>query len=321
MEAGDFFVGGYYGGVAGSGFATEKRMSTEPKLAENFTVDDLLDFSNEDAIITDGFFDNVAGNSTDSSTVTLNSSGSGGENHFSVNLPHSSQFSGELCVPYDDLAELEWLSNFVEDSFSTDQNLQSNLQIFATSKSPTPESSYSSTRPDSFTRSPTNPIFQHDTPLPGKARSKRSRAAPCDWSTRLLHLTPKSTGQKKKESTNANSESPGRKCLHCAAEKTPQWRTGPMGPKTLCNACGVRYKSGRLVPEYRPAASPTFVSTKHSNSHRKVLELRSQKELQRAQAQHQQFLSQTSIFGISNGGGGDDFLIHHHGGPHFRHMI
>ncbi|XP_078448124.1 GATA transcription factor 2 [Wolffia australiana] len=70
-----------------------------------------------------------------------------------------------------------------------------------------------------------------------------------------------------------------RRCTHCASEKTPQWRTGPLGPKTLCNACGVRFKSGRLVPEYRPAASPTFVLTQHSNSHRKVLELRRQKEL------------------------------------------
>jgi hypothetical protein len=70
-----------------------------------------------------------------------------------------------------------------------------------------------------------------------------------------------------------------RRCTHCASEKTPQWRTGPLGPKTLCNACGVRFKSGRLVPEYRPAASPTFVLTQHSNSHRKVMELRRQKEL------------------------------------------
>ena len=47
-----------------------------------------------------------------------------------------------------------------------------------------------------------------------------------------------------------------------------------MGPKTLCNACGVRYKSGRLFPEYRPAASPTFVPSLHSNSHKKVIEMR-----------------------------------------------
>lgn len=65
-----------------------------------------------------------------------------------------------------------------------------------------------------------------------------------------------------------------RKCMHCEITKTPQWRAGPMGPKTLCNACGVRYKSGRLFPEYRPAASPTFCPSLHSNSHKKVLEMR-----------------------------------------------
>ncbi|KAL7081318.1 hypothetical protein ACP275_14G032500 [Erythranthe tilingii] len=70
----------------------------------------------------------------------------------------------------------------------------------------------------------------------------------------------------------------GRRCWHCQADKTPQWRAGPMGPKTLCNACGVRYKSGRLLPEYRPANSPTFSSNLHSNSHRKVVEMRRQKQ-------------------------------------------
>jgi len=25
---------------------------------------------------------------------------------------------------------------------------------------------------------------------------------------------------------------------------TPQWRAGPSGPKTLCNACGVKHKKG-----------------------------------------------------------------------------
>ncbi|XP_042515489.1 GATA transcription factor 2-like [Macadamia integrifolia] len=65
-----------------------------------------------------------------------------------------------------------------------------------------------------------------------------------------------------------------RRCTHCLSQRTPQWRAGPLGPKTLCNACGVRFKSGRLLPEYRPAKSPTFVSYKHSNSHKKVIEMR-----------------------------------------------
>ncbi|CAA6666507.1 unnamed protein product [Spirodela intermedia] len=79
----------------------------------------------------------------------------------------------------------------------------------------------------------------------------------------------------------SSRSSPGeekRRCWHCGAGETPQWRAGPHGPKTLCNACGVRYKSGRLVPEYRPASSPTFSSALHSNSHRKIMEMRRRKE-------------------------------------------
>ncbi|PPR94732.1 hypothetical protein GOBAR_AA25940 [Gossypium barbadense] len=103
------------------------------------------------------------------------------------------------------------------------------------------------------------------------------------------HLTEKSAKkrQKKKnltwlsgssENDRSSSEEAAvvRKCTHCEVTKTPQWREGPKGPKTLCNACGVRYRSGRLFPEYRPAASPTFVASLHSNSHKKVIEMRKQ---------------------------------------------
>nr|GMC75879.1 GATA transcription factor 11-like [Ipomoea batatas] len=65
-----------------------------------------------------------------------------------------------------------------------------------------------------------------------------------------------------------------RECRHCKATETPQWRKGPMGLNTLCNPCGIRYSTGRLFPEYRPANSPTFVPTLHSTSHRKVVEMR-----------------------------------------------
>nr|GMC72184.1 GATA transcription factor 11-like [Ipomoea batatas] len=47
-----------------------------------------------------------------------------------------------------------------------------------------------------------------------------------------------------------------------------------MGLNTLCNPCGIRYSTGRLFPEYRPANSPTFVPTLHFSSHRKVGEMR-----------------------------------------------
>ncbi|KAI8830240.1 GATA zinc finger-domain-containing protein [Chytridium lagenaria] len=32
-----------------------------------------------------------------------------------------------------------------------------------------------------------------------------------------------------------------KKCEHCHTTESPEWRRGPTGPKTLCNACGLRY--------------------------------------------------------------------------------
>lgn len=94
---------------------------------------------------------------------------------------------------------------------------------------------------------------------------------------------PQGKKQKKRPATESSGggQQP-RRCSHCGVQKTPQWRAGPMGAKTLCNACGVRFKSGRLLPEYRPACSPTFSSELHSNNHRKVLEMRRKKEMEEA---------------------------------------
>ncbi|KAK1372529.1 GATA transcription factor [Heracleum sosnowskyi] len=311
----------------------EKRQSDTKPAGEHFIIEDLLDFPNDDVILTDATFDHVTGTSTDSSAVTLVDTCN------SANFAAHSQFSNDLCVPYDDMAELEWLSNFVEESFSS-EDLQK-LQLISGMKATT-DASENRTQ-----NNRDNPIFRPQVSVPGKARSKRSRAAPCNWTSRLLVLPPTSTpamssesseseivassgkkmgkglimGKKKDVSDNGGgsmSGGDGRKCLHCMTDKTPQWRTGPMGPKTLCNACGVRYKSGRLVPEYRPAASPTFVLAKHSNSHRKVLELRRQKEMQRAQHDQQQFIHQGMMFDVSTS---EDFLIHQHIGPDYRQLL
>jgi hypothetical protein len=43
---------------------------------------------------------------------------------------------------------------------------------------------------------------------------------------------------------NADGKQVRRGCLNCGCQKTPQWRMGPEGPKTLCNACGVRFRKG-----------------------------------------------------------------------------
>ncbi|MEW5301424.1 MAG: hypothetical protein WDW36_004284 [Sanguina aurantia] len=47
----------------------------------------------------------------------------------------------------------------------------------------------------------------------------------------------------------------GRVCVQCNATQTPQWREGPAGPKTLCNACGVRYCRLQQRSNKKPAGS------------------------------------------------------------------
>ncbi|CAL5359254.1 unnamed protein product [Camellia sinensis] len=36
-----------------------------------------------------------------------------------------------------------------------------------------------------------------------------------------------------------------RTCSDCNTTKTPLWRSGPQGPKSLCNACGIRQRKAR----------------------------------------------------------------------------
>lgn len=60
-----------------------------------------------------------------------------------------------------------------------------------------------------------------------EAEAKRSRLQPEEMPTAPVRRTGKLVS--------------GRTCVECGATQTPQWREGPAGPKTLCNACGVRY--------------------------------------------------------------------------------
>ncbi|KAJ4789978.1 GATA transcription factor 9 [Rhynchospora pubera] len=188
----------------------------------------------------------------------------------------------------DDYSTLEWLSIYVEDCLS------SGTTTYCTQPQPQP-----GLKPDSL---PVNPVpnCSLNSKAPSKTEFKRKRICilyeepplvpnRTEWladSEPIYPLSqPKpdtdtvsvSVAKKKKHKVPSKvqkEEKAQRRCTHCLSNKTPQWREGPMGPKTLCNACGVRFKSGRLLPEYRPAKSPTFVSWMHSNSHKKVLEMR-----------------------------------------------
>ncbi|XP_051120179.1 GATA transcription factor 8-like [Andrographis paniculata] len=247
-------------------------------------------------------------------------------------LNSGSDLSAELSVPHEDIAQLEWLSTFMEDSFSDggmtigkdtvkiddekDPSVRKNNQFQMSSPVSEIESSTSSSSSSNGKIIPLGPNHHR---AAQRARSKRPRPTTFHLRPGIQLISPSSSSvetgprlppglssesdnfvesspaaatkkllkpagdeQKKKKKIKvtfsadpANRDPPPvRKCLHCEITKTPQWRAGPMGPKTLCNACGVRYKSGRLFPEYRPAASPTFIPSVHSNSHKKVVEMR-----------------------------------------------
>ena len=200
----------------------------------------------------------------------------------------ANSISNRVFLQDDDLAELEWVSHFVDDSLPE-------LSLLYPVR---PEQAKTWAEPEPRACSPKKtPRFPSETKVPTKARTTKTRkpnARACSFISPLpsrpsspssCSSVASSTAQQppaKRQKKRAEAQQEGgaqfqRRCSHCHVQKTPQWRTGPLGAKTLCNACGVRYKSGRLFAEYRPACSPTFSCDIHSNSHRKVLEIRRRK--------------------------------------------
>ncbi|KAG0585161.1 hypothetical protein KC19_3G262900 [Ceratodon purpureus] len=349
---------------------------------EAFHIDDLLDFSCED------IGGPIVGGELELSGVTVESCVSAGETSISSSLEVRSELletalddievKADLCVPCDDLADLEWLSSFVEDSFAVvdipevsstygsfpsaiSNNERTPNMKLCNAYQPYQKSSPVSVLENSPTSSELTGPDYRDVSVPGRARSKRSRTGARIWTSKILPTSSSvnsfesmggdsyamsyspigseengsgectvdavdqddedSQSSKRYKVTNGyqesyntgsvnNNSSKGRKknqdnaqawrCMHCQTQRTPQWRTGPMGPKTLCNACGVRYKSGRLLPEYRPAGSPTYVASKHSHSHKKVIEMRRERELRgHSQAQGGHQLHPQSVHGAT----------------------
>lgn len=269
--------------------------------SEDFSVDDLLDFSDKD------FKDPELHEDDEKTSFSGSSQNRNSQDSTISGMESFGSPSGELLIPVDELENLEWLSQFVDDT-SSEFSLLCPAENFNNKTG-----GYSASRSEPVVRPVVKKIRVPCFPLPFpvKPRSKRSRPAGRTWSFPSSAVSGDSSSptsssygsspfpsgffanpfhggdlfcsvekpplKKPKKNSSAETGS-ARRCTHCQVQKTPQWRAGPLGPKTLCNACGVRYKSGRLFPEYRPACSPTFSLEVHSNSHRKVLEMRRKKE-------------------------------------------
>ncbi|XP_044498572.1 GATA transcription factor 16-like [Mangifera indica] len=51
----------------------------------------------------------------------------------------------------------------------------------------------------------------------------------------------KASSEEESNQVNENKKT----CADCGTSKTPLWRGGPAGPKSLCNACGIRSRKKR----------------------------------------------------------------------------
>ncbi|KAL2906540.1 GATA transcription factor 18 [Bienertia sinuspersici] len=84
----------------------------------------------------------------------------------------------------------------------------------------------------------------------------------------LLHSkqSSSSTPKPSRNTSHAATASGGadplfvRRCANCDTTSTPLWRNGPRGPKSLCNACGIRFKK-----EERRAAAATTTAAAANN--------------------------------------------------------
>ncbi|CAN0909251.1 GATA transcription factor 11 [Linum grandiflorum] len=254
-------------------------------------MDDLLDFTSDEDAETKNYED--VNNSLKPTSSILANHGGGGSDNLSVGL----------YVPYDDIVQLEFLSSSGKDSGFLTMNNKSkeDLRQLRTS-SPVHDSL------GDHQKAAASPCSAEDVGSRKRGRPPCKKVCPCCYTNypsykprqmqrkleqqnkkkkRWMEVTTneaeplQQSEQKKKRGVELRRKAAEsvqqavRKCVHCQVTKTPQWRAGPAGLNTLCNACGLRFLKGSLFPEYRPAKSPTFVSSLHTNFLKEVLAMRS----------------------------------------------
>lgn len=75
-----------------------------------------------------------------------------------------------------------------------------------------------------------------------------------------------SSPEAKNETPELEKEDPEKEtieeCLQCSSVDTPEWRRGPYGPRSLCNACGLFY--GKLIKRFGKEQAATVMARRKS---------------------------------------------------------
>ncbi|KAK3130690.1 hypothetical protein QOZ80_6BG0496680 [Eleusine coracana subsp. coracana] len=78
------------------------------------------------------------------------------------------------------------------------------------------------------------------------AKMRITRKASADPSAGMVVKKPRRRAQAYEDISSSQSNlGVIRVCSDCNTTKTPLWRSGPCGPKSLCNACGIRQRKAR----------------------------------------------------------------------------
>ncbi|CAO3699864.1 unnamed protein product [Rhizopus stolonifer] len=80
-----------------------------------------------------------------------------------------------------------------------------------------------------------------------------------------LHSIPTSRTVKKHKTLSNQRVLLPMKCQSCQSSETPEWRKGPLGPRTLCNACGLIWTKLRKQEKDKKKTNET--STKYTLSY------------------------------------------------------
>jgi len=80
----------------------------------------------------------------------------------------------------------------------------------------------------------------------------------------LSHSSGGSNANQGSGNSGNNSGGTTRCCSYCGAKSTPIWRRGPEGTGTLCNACGVKWKNGKILTN-DPPTNTKMNSNKHGS--------------------------------------------------------
>ncbi|XP_059274647.1 GATA transcription factor 18-like [Lycium ferocissimum] len=119
-----------------------------------------------------------------------------------------------------------------------------------------PENMYSVSPPSSSSVDCTLSLGTPSTRLSTNENEKRVERRPSSYMSKCWnilqnknHTTSSSVHKSGRSSSNNGSANSGgtdtfvaRRCANCDTTSTPLWRNGPRGPKSLCNACGIRFK-------------------------------------------------------------------------------